>query len=226
MNPDLVLQVERVGKTVETVDGSLRILHDISFEVFSGETLAIVGASGSGKTTLLSILAGLDSPSDGHVSLMGIDLSQASETARALLRQKHVGFVFQSFQLVDYLNALENVQLPLEISGVPLSIAQKKAEDALRQVGLAHRLSHFPKTLSGGEQQRVALARACVGEPRILFADEPTGSLDEESGGVIIDLLFEMNRRLGSTLILVTHDPNLASRCARQIKLVRGLIDT
>ena len=161
MNPDLVLQVERVGKTVETVDGSLRILHDISFEVFSGETLAIVGASGSGKTTLLSILAGLDSPSDGHVSLMGIDLSQASETARALLRQKHVGFVFQSFQLVDYLNALENVQLPLEISGVPLSIAQKKAEDALRQVGLTHRLSHFPKTLSGGEQQRVALARAC-----------------------------------------------------------------
>ena len=225
MNPDLVLQVERVGKTVQAVDGSLRILHDISFDVFSGETLAIVGASGSGKTTLLSILAGLDSPSDGYVRLMGADLSQASETKRALLRQKHVGFVFQSFQLVDYLNALENVQLPLEIAGVPLSVAQGKAEIALRRVGLSNRLTHFPKTLSGGEQQRVALARACVGEPQILFADEPTGSLDEESGGAIIELLFEMNRDLGSTLILVTHDPHLASRCSRQIKLVRGLID-
>lgn len=217
-----VLQTSHLTKTVNTVDGSLTILHDISFSVEEGESLAIVGTSGSGKSTLLSLLAGLDTPSSGTVHLMGSDISGAQEDERAQIRAQHIGFVFQSFQLIDHLNALENVQLPLELKGVPRAEAAAKAQVWLEKVGLATRLRHRPKTLSGGEQQRVALARAFVTEPDILFADEPTGSLDEVTGQKIIDLLFSLNRDSGSTLILVTHDIALAKRCQRQIVINAG----
>jgi putative ABC transport system ATP-binding protein len=209
---------------VDTVDGPLTILHDINFSVAEGESLAIVGASGSGKSTLLGLLAGLDTPSKGQVLLMDRDISAANEDQRAQIRSQHVGFVFQSFQLIDHLTALENVQLPLELAGMPRAEAAAKAQVWLEKVGLSERLKHRPKTLSGGEQQRVALARAFVTEPDILFADEPTGSLDEQNGQKIIQLLFQLNQELGSTLILVTHDMALASRCERQMVLNNGRV--
>ena len=217
-----VLEVSHLAKTVDTVDGPLTILHDINFSVAEGESLAIVGASGSGKSTLLGLLAGLDTPSKGQVLLMDRDISAANEDQRAQIRSQHVGFVFQSFQLIDHLTALENVQLPLELAGMPRAEAAAKAQVWLEKVGLSERLKHRPKTLSGGEQQRVALARAFVTEPDILFADEPTGSLDEQNGQKIIQLLFQLNQELGSTLILVTHDMALASRCERQMVLNNG----
>ena len=212
----------RVGKLVNTADGELSILHDVSFQIEQGESVAIVGASGSGKSTLLSLLAGLDLPSSGQIELMGQNLNLLDEDGRARLRGQHVGFVFQSFQLLPHLTALENVMLPLEMSGHPQSETKKLALECLGKVGLESRTSHFPKTLSGGEQQRVALARAFINQPGILFADEPTGSLDEASGNRVIELLFELNRENSSTLVLVTHDPALAVRCGRQLSLQGG----
>ncbi|MEY3261517.1 MAG: hypothetical protein RL533_1142 [Pseudomonadota bacterium] len=217
-----VLQAMGVGKTVQTSDGPLAILQDIHFAIQAGESVAIVGASGSGKSTLLGLMAGLDQATSGSIDLMAQDLGQLDEDGRAKLRGQFVGFVFQSFQLVPHLNALENVMLPLEIRGTPLTEARELAADCLARVGLSQRLMHYPKTLSGGEQQRVALARAFVSKPAILFADEPTGSLDEASGSKVIELLFELNRENGSTLILVTHDPQLAQRCSRQLILQGG----
>ncbi|BEI38997.1 ABC transporter ATP-binding protein [Polynucleobacter sp. HIN8] len=217
-----VLQAMGVGKTVQTSDGPLAILQDIHFAIQAGESVAIVGASGSGKSTLLGLMAGLDQATSGSIDLMAQNLGRLDEDGRAKLRGQFVGFVFQSFQLVPHLNALENVMLPLEIRGVPLTQARELAADCLARVGLSQRLMHYPKTLSGGEQQRVALARAFVSKPAILFADEPTGSLDEASGSKVIELLFELNRENGSTLILVTHDPQLAQRCSRQLILQGG----
>jgi len=217
-----VLLAKGVGKTVQTSDGPLAILQDIDFSIKAGESVAIVGASGSGKSTLLGLMAGLDLASSGSVELMQQDLGRLDEDGRAKLRGQFVGFVFQSFQLVPHLNALENVMLPLEIRGTPLAQARELAADCLERVGLAERFMHYPKTLSGGEQQRVALARAFVSKPAILFADEPTGSLDEASGSKVIELLFELNRENSSTLILVTHDPQLAKRCSRQLTLQGG----
>ena len=217
-----VLQAMGVGKTVQTSDGPLAILQDIHFVIQAGESVAIVGASGSGKSTLLGLMAGLDQATSGSIDLMAQDLGRLDEDGRAKLRGQFVGFVFQSFQLVPHLNALENVMLPLEIRGTPLTEARELAADCLARVGLSQRLMHYPKTLSGGEQQRVALARAFVSKPAILFADEPTGSLDEASGSKVIELLFELNRENGSTLILVTHDPQLAQRCSRQLILQGG----
>ena len=213
---------DRVSKLVNTADGNLSILHDLSFQIEQGESVAIVGASGSGKSTLLSLLAGLDLPSAGQIDLMGQNLNLLDEDGRARLRGQLVGFVFQSFQLLPHLTALENVMLPLEIAGKPQAEARLSALEWLEKVGLTPRASHFPKTLSGGEQQRVALARAFINKPAILFADEPTGSLDEASGNRVIELLFELNRENSSTLILVTHDPALAARCARQLSLHGG----
>jgi len=187
-----------------------------------GDSIAIVGASGSGKSTLLSLLAGLDLPSKGGVRLMGMPLNDLNEDGRAKLRGKYVGFVFQSFQLLPHLNALENVMLPLELAGVSASDCAKEAKIWLEKVGLGARFEHFPKTLSGGEQQRVALARAFINKPTILFADEPTGSLDEVSGKRVIELLFELNRENSSTLVLVTHDLALAARCNHQLHLQGG----
>jgi putative ABC transport system ATP-binding protein len=213
---------DRVSKLVNTADGNLSILHDLSFQIEQGESVAIVGASGSGKSTLLSLLAGLDLPSTGQIDLMGQNLNLLDEDGRARLRGQLVGFVFQSFQLLPHLTALENVMLPLEIAGEPQAVARLSALEWLEKVGLTPRANHFPKTLSGGEQQRVALARAFINKPAILFADEPTGSLDEASGNRVIELLFELNRENSSTLVLVTHDPALAARCGRQLSLHGG----
>jgi putative ABC transport system ATP-binding protein len=213
---------DQVGKVVKTTDGELVILHDISFQIKQGESVAIIGASGSGKSTLLSLLAGLDLPTTGQIDLMGQNLNLLDEDGRARLRGKSIGFVFQSFQLLPHLTALENVMLPLEIAGHSQAQARVAAVQWLEKVGLAQRANHFPKTLSGGEQQRVALARAFINQPAILFADEPTGSLDEVSGDRVIELLFELNRENSSTLVLVTHDPALAARCGRQLSLQGG----
>jgi putative ABC transport system ATP-binding protein len=213
---------DRVSKQVNTADGNLSILHDLSFQIEQGESVAIVGASGYGKSTLLSLLAGLDLPSAGQIDLMGQNLNLLDEDGRARLRGQLVGFVFQSFQLLPHLTALENVMLPLEIAGNPQVQARQFAREWLEKVGLTPRSNHFPKTLSGGEQQRVALARAFINKPAILFADEPTGSLDEASGNRVIELLFELNRENSSTLVLVTHDPALAARCGRQLNLHGG----
>ena len=213
---------DRVGKLVSAADGDLVILHDLSFQIERGESVAIVGASGSGKSTLLSLLAGLDLPSTGQIERMGRNLNQLDEDGRSRLRGQFVGFVFQSFQLLPHLTALENVMLPLEMAGVDQAEARRAAHQWLEKVGLELRANHFPKTLSGGEQQRVALARAFVNKPAILFADEPTGSLDEVSGNKVIELLFELNRENSSTLVLVTHDPALAARCKRQLSLQGG----
>ena len=205
-------------------DTALVILHEIGFAVAAGESLAIVGASGSGKSTLLSLLAGLDTPTGGKVLLSGEDLFSLDEDGRAALRGRLVGFVFQAFQLMPHLNALENVMLPLELAG--RKDARAVARDTLERVGLGQRLTHYPKHLSGGEQQRVAVARAFAPRPRILFADEPTGNLDTVTGQTIIDLMFELNRELGTTLVLVTHDVNIASRCDRRIGLREGHIES
>ncbi|HEY1286919.1 MAG TPA: ABC transporter ATP-binding protein [Burkholderiales bacterium] len=217
-----VLAARGIGKTVKSGDSDLVILREIDLAVTPGEALAVVGASGSGKSTLLAILAGLDAPTAGEVLIEGRDLFALDEDQRAELRGRSVGFVFQSFQLLPALTALENVMLPLELSQD--ARAEELAAEMLRRVGLGERLLHYPKHLSGGEQQRVALARAFVVRPRLLFADEPTGSLDAESGAAVIRLLFEMNREYGTTLVLVTHDEQLAARCQRSVRLVAGRI--
>jgi len=216
----IVLEALNVSKTVASPEGQLTILADVSLRVRTGETLAIVGASGAGKSTLLALLAGLDSPSTGRISIAGVDLTDLNEDGRAAIRGKHVGFVFQSFHLIPSLTAVENVMLPLELGG--RRDARQAATVALDQVGLTPRLAHYPKQLSGGEQQRVAIARAFVTHPAVLFADEPTGNLDTATGQRITDLLFELNRSTGSTLVLVTHDRTLAQRCGRMLELDAG----
>jgi len=218
----VVLSATEVSKSVEGPDGWLTILDGVSLEVPRGESLAIVGASGSGKTTLLGLLAGLDRPSAGSISLAGQALDTLDEEARARLRRRLVGFVFQSFHLLPALNAEENVMLPLELEG--RDDAAARAHEALARVGLDARRHHYPHQLSGGEQQRVALARAFVHEPELLFADEPTGNLDQRTGAAVGDLLFALNREHGTTLVLVTHDINLAARCARSLRLADGRI--
>jgi putative ABC transport system ATP-binding protein len=222
MANNIVLKAQGIGKTVKSGDSDLVILREIDLAVISGEVIAVVGASGSGKSTLLAILAGLDTPSAGSVTIEGADLFALDEDRRAELRGRSVGFVFQSFQLLPSLTALENVMLPLELSG--REDAEAMAREMLERVGLGERLQHYPKHLSGGEQQRVALARAFVVRPKLLFADEPTGSLDPDSGAAVIGLLFEMNREFGTTLILVTHDEPLASKCQRVVRLAAGRI--
>lgn len=220
-----ILTARHLNKVVPSAEGELSILHDLSLDLCRGDSLAIVGSSGSGKSTLLGLLAGLDLPSSGSIHLAGQDLSQLDEDQRARLRAEQVGFVFQSFQLLDSLNALENVMLPLELEGH--ADARQRARALLERVGLGHRLTHYPRQLSGGEQQRVAIARAFVAEPAVLFADEPTGNLDSHTGERICDLLFELNRERGATLVLVTHDARLAQRCNLQIRLEAGqLVDT
>lgn len=214
------IEVIHLSKRVADATGELAILRDIDFTVQPGETLAIVGASGSGKSTLLGLLAGLDTPSEGTVKLDGVDIFALTEDGRAGVRQAKLGFVFQSFQLLGHLNALENVMLPLELRRD--EAPREKAEAMLGRVGLSSRLKHYPKYLSGGEQQRVALARAFVTEPPFLFADEPTGSLDAATGESIIKLMFELNRERGSTLVLVTHDTSIAARCGRIITIAAG----
>ena len=214
------IEVVNLSKRVADASGELTILHSVDFTVQPAETLAIVGASGSGKSTLLGLLAGLDTPSSGKVLLAGQDIFALDEDGRAVLRKEKLGFVFQSFQLLAHLNALENVMLPLELRGE--SNAKEKAAAMLGRVGLSSRLRHYPKYLSGGEQQRVALARAFVTEPPLLFADEPTGSLDAATGEAVIQLMFELNRERGSTLVLVTHDPSIAARCGRTITIAAG----
>lgn len=216
-----VLEVAGLGKSVALADGGrLDILQDIGFSVESGETMAIVGASGSGKSTLLGLLAGLDVPTQGKVVLCGEDMYALDEDGRAGLRGRHVGFVFQSFQLLPALTALENVMMPLELAGKPG--ARNLAMQWLARVGLDHRVAHYPKHLSGGEQQRVALARAFAMQPALLLADEPTGNLDAATGKHIIELIFNLNREAGTTLLLVTHDDNLAAACQRSIRLRNG----
>ncbi|MBI2379240.1 MAG: ABC transporter ATP-binding protein [Gammaproteobacteria bacterium] len=218
-----VIETRHLAKRVETSEGSLHILSDVDLAIQSGETVAILGASGSGKSTLLGLLAGLDAPSSGRVSLAGVDLASLDEDGRAALRAQKTGFVFQSFQLLPSLNALENVMLPLELGGQ--SDAEALARDLLAKVGLEARLHHYPRQLSGGEQQRVAIARAFAARPAILFADEPTGNLDLATGARIIDLLFELNADQGTTLVLVTHDRDLASRCQRRLVLNLGRLE-
>jgi putative ABC transport system ATP-binding protein len=220
MQDNIVLEAKNVSKTVASPEGPLTILADVSLSVRAGDSLAIVGASGAGKSTLLALLAGLDSPSTGHVAIAGIDLTALDEDGRAAIRGKHVGFVFQSFHLIPSLTAIENVMLPLELGG--RADARQVAAGALAQVGLTPRIAHYPKQLSGGEQQRVAIARAFVTHPAVLFADEPTGNLDTATGQRITDLLFELNRSTGSTLVLVTHDRTLAGRCNRVLELDAG----
>ena len=212
--------VEQLTKRVRDADGWLTILDSLSFTVKRGVTLAVVGASGSGKSTLLGLLAGLDRPTEGRVEVFGKSLFDLDEDQRAAWRSATVGFVFQTFQLLPQMTALENVMLPLELAGD--RGAARKAEELLARVGLADRLSHYPRTLSGGEQQRVALARAFVARPPLLFADEPTGSLDAATGERIIELMLELNRDAGSTLVRVTHDPALADRCEQRIRLAAG----
>jgi putative ABC transport system ATP-binding protein len=216
-----MIKTNDVCKVVETSEGALVILEGITLEINQGESVAIVGASGSGKTTLLSLLAGLDSPSEGTIVLGGDqDITVMSEAQRAKLRGEMVGFVFQTFQLLSSLTALENVMLPGELRSDPQ--AEDNAKKLLDRVGLGHRLQHYPRQLSGGEQQRVAIARAFASNPKILFADEPTGNLDAKTGAKIIDLLFDLNADFGTTLVLVTHDARLASRCERSILIEAG----
>ncbi len=215
-----LIDVQRVSKQVADATGTLTILHDIEFQLRPRESVAIVGASGSGKSTLLSILAGLDVPTSGTVIVAGTDLFKLDEDARAALRAQQMGFVFQSFQLLGNLTALENVMLPLELMG--RSDARAAATEILKRVGLGERLSHYPKVLSGGEQQRVALARAFVVRPALLLADEPTGSLDFATGERVMALMFDLNREAGTTLVLVTHDRAIAARCDRQLVIEAG----
>lgn len=215
-----MLKVEKLNKIVATGESSLQILKDISFFLSKGKSLAIVGESGSGKTTLLGLLAGLDKPTSGKVSIDGNSIFEMSEDERALVRKNAVGFVFQSFQLIDGLTALENVMMPLELRGDKK--AKEKALSQLEQVGLSERVNHFPNQLSGGEQQRVAVARAFVCEPQVLFADEPTGNLDTNTGQKVVDLMFSLNQKNNTTMVLVTHDIKLASRCDYKISLSAG----
>ena len=215
-----IVRAVGLSKQVATGDAQLTILDDISFDIAQGEAVAVVGASGSGKSTLLGLLAGLDTPTAGSVSIAGTDLFGLDEDGRAALRSQLVGFVFQSFQLLPALTAIENVMLPLELAGAPS--AQAQAHAMLGRVGLAPRIAHYPKQLSGGEQQRVAIARAFVRSPRLLFADEPTGNLDSATGAQIIDLMFELNREQRATLVLVTHDEAISRRCGRALRLTAG----
>ena len=217
-----IVRAERLGKQVASPAGMLAILSGVDLDVRRGESVAIVGVSGSGKSTLLGLLAGLDAPSEGRVLLAGADLNTLDEDGRARLRSSRVGFVFQSFQLLPSLTALENVMLPLELAGS--AEPARAARDMLGEVGLAERLGHYPNQLSGGEQQRVAIARAFAGSPELLFADEPTGNLDQRTGGQVIDLLFQLNRERGTTLVLVTHDHAIADRCDRVLTLTAGRI--
>jgi putative ABC transport system ATP-binding protein len=220
MDRKTVLEARSLHKEVSSPEGRLTILNDVDLAVGEGETVAIVGASGAGKSTLLALLAGLDEPTRGAVWLEGIELSALDEDGRAAERAKHVGFVFQSFHLIPSLTALENVMLPLELAG--RADARAAAREVLTQVGLAERLGHYPRQLSGGEQQRVAIARAFVTRPAVLFADEPTGNLDTTTGARVIELLFELNQATGTTLVLVTHDREIAERCDRVIRMDAG----
>jgi putative ABC transport system ATP-binding protein len=217
-----MIKAEKLQKCVPVAGGELEILKGIDLEIKSGETVAIVGASGSGKSTLLGLLAGLDEATGGRVLIGGTDLGKLDEDGRAIFRGREIGFVFQSFQLLPALTALENVMLPLELKG--RQDARQRADYFLQRVGLAERVDHYPRQLSGGEQQRVAIARAFAAEPAILFADEPTGNLDTRTGSHIIDLLFELNREQGTTLVLVTHDNGLAARCQRRLCLEAGAL--
>ena len=217
-----IVKAEGLTKQVTTPDHVLTIVKNATFAVAAGEAVAILGASGSGKSTLLGLLAGLDVPTSGRVTIAGEDLFALNEDGRARLRGQMVGFVFQSFQLLPALTALENAMLPLELAGG--ADATGRARRVLDRVGLAERLGHYPRQLSGGEQQRVAVARAFVTEPKLLFADEPTGNLDSDTGEHVIDLLFEMNRERGTTLVLVTHDAELATRCDRRLHIAAGEI--
>lgn len=219
---DCMIRVLNLAYSVALGERSLTILQDINLDIRRGETAAIVGRSGSGKTTLLGLMAGLDVPTSGEVKLAGRPFSQLSEDARASVRAQHVGFVFQSFQLLPALTALENVMLPLELTGQ--SHAKKQAQQLLARVGLADRLTHTPRQLSGGEQQRVAIARAFAINPRLLFADEPTGNLDTHTGDIITDLLMTLNAEQGTTLVMVTHDEQLAARCDRQFHIDAGVL--
>ena len=216
------IEARKVSKRVAAPEGMLQLLEDVDLEVAAGESLAVVGPSGAGKSTLLGLLAGLDLPSSGEVWLDGVDLTSLDEDGRAVLRAGRVGFVFQSFQLLGNLTARENVMLPLELAGG--DAAGTRADEVLARVGLARRGAHYPHQLSGGEQQRVALARAFAAGPRILFADEPTGNLDQRTGATVGDLLFDLNREFGTTLVLVTHDHALAGRCARTLALAEGRV--
>lgn len=218
--PEPLIRADALTKIVQSGDAPLIILDHVSFTVDAGDAVAVVGASGSGKTTLLGLLAGLDSPTSGDVALDGVALSRLDEDARAALRQRLLGFVFQSFQLLPALTALENVMLPLELRGA--SDAGARAHAWLERVGLRRRTTHYPRQLSGGEQQRVAIARAFAGEPKLLMADEPTGNLDVATGVEVADLMFRLNREHGTTLVLVTHDVALASRCVRRLSLEAG----
>jgi len=217
-----VLKAEDLCKHVASPEGPLAIVHDVSLDIFPGESVAIVGTSGAGKSTLLALLAGLDLPTSGRVLLEGTDLTQLDEDGRARLRAQRVGFVFQAFHLIPSLTALENVMLPLELAG--RADARGAAFEALQSVGLKGRTGHYPRQLSGGEQQRVALARAFVVKPAVLFADEPTGNLDAATGARVGELLFELNASLHTTLVLVTHDRALASRCERELKMEAGRV--
>ena len=217
---DVVLEASRLSKQVSSPEGTLTILSDVSFQIFAGESVAVVGPSGAGKSTLLALLAGLDLPSSGHVLLNGSNLSNLDEDGRAGVRAESVGFVFQSFHLVPSLNALENVMLPLELAGH--RDARAPARQIIDQVGLKDRWSHYPSQLSGGEKQRVAIARAFATEPAVLFADEPTGNLDSRTGANIMELMFELNHSSSTTLVLVTHDNQLAQRCDRILALDSG----
>ncbi len=218
----LVVEVTNLLKEVSTAEAKLTIVNNASFTVAAGDTVAVVGASGSGKSTLLGLMAGLDMPTSGEVKIDGVSIFGLTEDGRAKLRGERVGFVFQSFQLLPSLTALENVMLPLELAGAPNATA--RAQAILQRVGLGARMTHYPKQLSGGEQQRVAIARAFVTEPKLLFADEPTGNLDGKTGAAMVDLLFTLNRERGTTLILVTHDHTLAKRCARRLVIVDGVV--
>ncbi len=218
-----MIKTSQLSKRVSTAESELEILRGIELEIKQGETAAIVGASGSGKSTLLGLLAGLDTPSAGAILLDGINIVNLDEDQRATLRSQKVGFVFQSFQLLPALTALENVMLPLELAGI--AHAREKSEEFLSRVGLDERLHHYPRTLSGGEQQRVAIARAFASQPVILFADEPTGNLDTATGANVIELLFGLNEEEGTTLVLVTHDNSLADRCQRKFTMTAGQLE-
>jgi putative ABC transport system ATP-binding protein len=222
MDRDIVLKTEHLSREVSSPEGTLTIVRDVSLSIAARESVAIVGPSGAGKSTLLAILAGLDLPTSGRVWLAGTDLTTLDEDGRARLRAQRVGFVFQSFHLIPSLTAIENVMLPLELAG--RSDARALAAQMLERVGLAPRIEHYPRQLSGGEQQRVALARASVGEPAVLFADEPTGNLDSATGERIVQLLFDLNTHSNTTLVLVTHDRAIASRCARVLSMSNGLL--
>ncbi len=222
MNDSIILEVHQLTKTYRSGSRTLTVLHDVSFSVREGETIAVVGPSGSGKTTLLGLCAGLDAPTAGSVHLNGIELGSLSEDERAAVRNQYIGFVFQTFQLIPTLTALENVMVPAELRGNRKAGA--RAKYLLEQVGLGDRLTHYPKQLSGGEQQRVSLARAFTNQPKILFADEPTGNLDTETGQTIQRLLFDLNRTAGTTLVVVTHDLSLASQTERILRLHAGKI--